>query len=78
MTRSLGLILASTETGIVRAVLEDGCVVVQTLAVTNRVPLTPAQLADVQQWVQERTYTDPVLETLAELERSTCREMPQP
>jgi hypothetical protein len=66
-----GLMLDSTETHCLRAVIQDGRVVLQTLTVSQEVALTPAQLQMVQQWVWARTICDPVLEELARVEALT-------
>ncbi len=68
MSRQIGLIVASTETGCTRAVLRDGHIVLQTLTIAQEVAVSPEQLTEVQTWVEGRTYRDPLLEELARVE----------
>ena len=72
MSRQIGLIIESTETGITRAVIENGRVVLQTLEIVHEVPLAPGQLTEVQAWVRARTYQDPVLDELARVEEAAA------
>ena len=72
--RNIGLILESTETGCIRAVIQDGSLVLQTLTISQEVPLTQEQFQAVQQWVAARTIADPVLEELARVEAMTSLE----
>jgi len=69
-----GLILDSTETHCLRAVIQDGSLVLQTLTISEEVALTQAQFQAVQQWVAARTIADPVLEELARVEAMTSLE----